>query len=79
MELAQITALFHDRCDPFGRRVGRAVIDVDDFVSPSPSSAAAISAISGATFSASLRTGTTMETATTALSEETNEALVVLG
>lgn len=35
MELAQIAALFHDRCDPFGRRVGRAVIDVDDFVSPS--------------------------------------------
>jgi hypothetical protein len=35
-----------------------------------------ISAISGATFSASLRTGTTMETATAAWSEEGKSALV---
>jgi hypothetical protein len=38
-----------------------------------------ISAISGATLSASLRTGTTMETATGALSEEGKSILIVLG
>src|SRR5947209_8763660 len=42
-----------------------------------PSSAPAISAISGATLSASLRTGTTMETATAVLSEEGKSALIV--
>src|SRR6185437_16083066 len=44
-----------------------------------PSSAAAISAISGAIFSASLRTGTTMDTATPAGSGEGKSALVVWG
>src|SRR5882757_2365240 len=41
-----------------------------------PSSAAVISAISGAILSASLRTGTTMETATAAWSEEGKSELV---
>jgi hypothetical protein len=42
-----------------------------------PSSAAAISAISGATFPASLRTGTTMDTATSVGSDEGKSMLVV--
>src|SRR4030081_1296368 len=41
-----------------------------------PSSALAISAINGATLSASLRTGTTMETATAAWSEQGKSALL---
>src|ERR1700722_15432665 len=43
-----------------------------------PSRAAAISAINGLTFSASLRTGTTMETATAAVSEDGTSTLIVL-
>src|ERR1700722_5062862 len=42
-----------------------------------PSSAAVISAIKGATLSASLRTGTTMETATASGSEDGKSGLVV--
>jgi hypothetical protein len=41
------------------------------------SSAVAISAISGLMFSASLRTGTTMETATAAMSERGKSTLTV--
>src|SRR3954467_11960196 len=43
-----------------------------------PSSAAAISAISGATLPASLRTGTTMETSTAAASGDDKSALMAL-
>ena len=33
-ELAQIAALLHERREPLGGGVGRAVIDVDDLISP---------------------------------------------
>src|SRR5216684_5115975 len=35
MDLPQIFTLLHDRGNPLGGRIGRAVIDVDDFVLPS--------------------------------------------
>ena len=74
----RLTVLLHQRRQPLGGRIGRAVIDVDDFVGPAAVERAAISAISGATLSASLRTGTTMETATASVSEGGKSALVWL-
>src|ERR1700687_294363 len=32
---ARFSALLHDGCEPLGGGVGRAVIDIDDFISPS--------------------------------------------
>jgi hypothetical protein len=34
-DLPQIFTLLHDRGNPLGGRIGRAVIDVDDFILPS--------------------------------------------
>ena len=33
-DLAQIAALLHQGREPLGGRIGRAVIDVDDFIGP---------------------------------------------